>query len=566
MALAQKVPLRSIVAVKPRIETHVMAPLTLHLSGSFRLTAPDGAPVDGLSRRGQALLAWLACQPGMRGERAAVADLLWSDRSEEQARASLRQELSVLRRRLPEGALLADRQALWLDPGRVAVTRDGAGAFLQGFDLASEGFEDWLRGERQREPEPAARRPAPDPAAEAARSRASLAVMPFEEFGAAEADMFASGVVEEITNALSRVHEFDTIARQSAFALTGASLGVPEIAGRLGADYLVEGSVRRSGDRVRISVQLVRGADGHTLWAERFDDRMDDLFDLQDRIAAQVAGQVAPNLRSAEIARVATKPPTDRSAYDLVLTALPHFWAHRRAANARAVALLDEALVRDPEYGPALAYKAWAVAQQPSYMWSTDPAADRATALEIAAEAEKRTTDHAPSLVAISAAVSLVSTQTDRARSAVERALAIDPNNAWGWMRMGWVCNYEARFTDAHASFDRAEALSPLDPFRFNMTIGRAAAYANSGDLEQGVTLIRKGLLQAPGIEWANRLLVSWLTQLGRMDEARVAMEDFMRAYPGLTLEFLIKSVPPTLVEQNWQHYSALLEIGLPER
>jgi len=244
--------------------------LTLHLNGPFRATLNTGGLPETLSRRAQAMLAYLATQPGMRAERGLLADLLWADRAEEQARASLRQELAVLRKALPEGVMEANRQMVWLDPARVTADRNGQGDFLQGFDLQSEPFEDWLRQER------GAERPANPPAPQnPPRARPAIAVLPFAEMGVAADDMFADGVVEEITGALSRVHEFDVIARQSAFALQGEALDVPQAAARLGAQYVVEGSVRRAGDRVRIAVQLVNGKDGHTLWSERFDDRLD---------------------------------------------------------------------------------------------------------------------------------------------------------------------------------------------------------------------------------------------------------------------------------------------------
>ena len=266
--------------------------LTLYLTGPFRANATTGFAPDNLSGRAQAMLAYLACQPGMRAERGLLADILWADRAGEQARASLRQELAVLRKALPDGVLDANRQMAWLDPALPKVDTSGSG--------------DWLREMRQTD-------------------RPSLAVLPFDEIGAASTDMFADGVVEEITGALSRVHEFDVIARQSAFALQGEALDVPQAAARLGAQYIVEGTVRRAGDRVLIAAQLVNGADGHTLWSERFDDRLDDLFDLQDRIASQVAGQISPSLRNAEIARATGRAPQNRSAYDLLLTAYPYF-------------------------------------------------------------------------------------------------------------------------------------------------------------------------------------------------------------------------------------------------
>ncbi|MCB1390551.1 MAG: tetratricopeptide repeat protein [Rhodobacteraceae bacterium] len=534
--------------------------LSLHLGGPFAARVGP-SPVAGLSRRAQALLAYLSLQPDMRAERGLLADLLWSDRAEEQARASLRQELAVLRKALPDDLLQANRQFVWLDAARVRLV-PGPGDFLQGFDLASEGFEDWLRDRRAH---PAV--PAPSPAAAsaaAARTQPSLAVLPFEELGAGSGDMFADGVVEEITGALSRVHDFHVIARQSAFALPHP-LPVPEAARQLGADYVVEGSVRRAGDRVRIAVQLVNGADGRTLWSERFDDRLDDLFALQDRIAAQVAGQIAPRLRHAEIDRIAAIPPGDRTAYGLVLLALPHFWAHTRRGNTRALAILDQSLVADPDYGPALAYKAWALAQQVTYVWSDDPEGDRHATLGLTRRAAAHVGDHAPSLVALGAAVSLSSDDIALADSYIDRALAIDPNNAWGWLRRGWSRNYAGATDEARACFDRAEALSPLDPFLFNIVFGRAGSYLTDARYPEAVVQLRRGIALAPTTEWAWRLLAVVHVQLGEMDEARAAMARLLEANPGMTLRRVVASIPRSIFDMQPGYVDALRAAGMPE-
>ncbi|PTX04030.1 hypothetical protein DDE23_05440 [Pararhodobacter aggregans] len=536
--------------------------LSLRLNGPFSARGPDGHEIAGLSRRAQALLAILACQPDGRIERGLMADLLWSDRGEDQARASLRQELSVLRKALPADLLGANRQSLWLAPGRFTLLA-ATGSFLEGFDLPSEGFEDWLRERRNRaEAPPASPLPAA-PLSAAPHAQPSLAVLPFEELGGG-GDMFADGVVEEITGALSRVHDFHVIARQSAFALPHP-LPVPEAAQRLGADYVVEGSVRRAGERVRIAVQLVNGPDGRTLWSERFDDRLGDLFDLQDRIAALVAGQIAPRLRHAEIDRIASIPPGDRNAYGRVLSALPHFWAHTRRDNTRALAILDQALAADPAYGPALAYKAWALAQQATYVWSDDPERDRAAALDLTRRAAARVGDHAPSLVALGAAVSLVSTEIRLADSYIDRALAIDPNNAWGWLRRGWSRNYAGRTEEARRCFDRAEALSPLDPFLFNIAFGRASSYLREDRFDLALVQLERGVALSPGSEWAHRTLAVVLYHLGRLDEARAAVARLKQAYPGLTVERLRHSVGPTITGMHRGYFEALIASGLPE-
>ncbi len=518
----------------------------LHLSGPFRLTGPEGRARAGLSRRGQGMLSYLACQPGYRAERGALADLLWSDRSEEQARASLRQELSVLRGMLPGGALQANRQSVWLDPDHFSFVRDG-GPFLQGFDLPSEGFEEWLRGER------AAAVYEDRQTAGGTKSlpgeRPSLAVMPFDEFGAgAGSDMLAVGIVEEITAALSRMQAFHVIARQSAFALQGQTLSAERAADILGTDYLIEGSVRRSGDRIRISVQIVRGRDGHTLWAQRFDDRLDDLFDMQDRIAAHMAGQLAPNLRAVEIARASRRPPGNRSAYELALTALPHFWVHDAGENERAIALLDAALSKAPDYGLALALRAWCHAHGCCYLWTTEPEWARQAARSDFEAALPRVADQAPALTGLSATAALALNDFRLADELARRALQIDGNNAWGWLRLGWASCYLGHPEEALGHFDRAEALSPLDPFHFNIEFGRSACLRTLKDYDGAIALIEKGLREAPRAVWAYRMLFGTLWLKGDRDAAIAAGRKWRSAYPGLEKRVLLEGLP------SWNH------------
>lgn len=539
--------------------------LTLHLTGPFRATLNTGGLPDTLSRRGQAMLAYLATQPGMRAERGLLADLLWADRAEEQARASLRQELAVLRKTLPDGVLEANRQMVWLDPARVTTNRNGQGEFLQGFDLPSEPFEDWLRAERAGQES----RPVP-PDQPGPNHRPAVAVLPFAELGTAQTDMFADGVVEEITGALSRVNEFDVIARQSAFALRGEALDVPTAAARLGAQYVVEGSVRRVGDRVRVAVQLVNGKDGKTLWSERFDDNLDDLFDLQDRIAALVAGQISPSLRKAEIARAANRAPQNRTAYELYLTAYPPFWDHNREGNLMALKQLDLCLALDPEYGPALALKAWCLAQVVAYMYTEDPDRDRQLALDAIRQASEHVIDHAPSFTAIGAAISLATADLDQANSYIDRALMLDPNNAWAWMRRGWARAYVGAADDGIACLERAESLSPLDPFRFNFLLGKASNYlhwkrGDANDTSKAVALIKEAIRVNPKAKWAYRMLTHAHAYGGNPEGARDCAHELLLAYPHLTICYLKKALPPSTSFTDTLYYDYMRAAGVPE-
>ncbi|MBT9385345.1 hypothetical protein KM176_15845 [Pseudooceanicola sp. CBS1P-1] len=523
-----------------------MPRLVLHLSGPF-LAEHDGAPLEGLGRRAQGLLAYLACQPGLRAERGLLADLLWSDRGAAQARASLRQELSALRRRLGDG-IGADRQGIWLAADTTEVAR-GEGDFLSGFDLPSEGFEDWLRAQRQAAP-PAA------PEAPARRlDRPALAVLAFEAFGPGASEMFADGIVEEITAALSRSRDFDVIARQSTVMLRASPLPVPEIAARLGASYLLQGAVRRSGDRVRISVQLVGGRDGRTRWSGRFDDRLDDLMDLQDRIAAHVAGQLSPNLRAAEILRARRTAPEDRSSYELVLTALPHFWVHDPQENRRALVLLDRAVARDPEAAHALAMKAWCHAHDCCYLWTPRPDLARAQSRAAFDRAYPRVQDNPATLTALSAAAALALRDFPLSEELALRALELDPNNAWAWLRLGWVAVYLNRPEEGLTHFDRAENLSPLDPFLFNMQFGRAAALRVMARYDASVALIEKGMRAAPTAHWAHRMMFGTLWLKGDRAGAVAAGRRWLAHFPDLSTDILLEGLP------SWTHDPGYLEV-----
>jgi TolB-like protein/Tfp pilus assembly protein PilF len=398
-----------------------------------------------------------------------------------------------------------------------------------------------------------------------ARTEPMLAVLPFEYRPSDANDVLAEGIVEEVTAALSRVGGFRVIARQSAFAFREDRPEIPVVAERLGADYLLEGSVRRSGDRVRITADLVSER-GVSLWSARFDDRLDDLFDLQERIAVQVAGQLPVKLRSAEIARARTPEERRRNTqYDLVLRAMPHFWAHRGEANARAVELLSEAVDRDPEYVPALAYLAWALVQKPSYMWSDNPREDRERALAFAQRAAERVSDDPQSLVAISAAYSMAVADRVPALSFAKRALAIDPNNAWGHMRLGWALIYDGRPEAALESFERARTLSPLDPFLFNMNIGTAVAHSRIERLDLAIPILEETLACFPGVAWAYRLLASMQARNGNEEAAHEALRKLAAAYPGLTLQHLMDSVPPTIVEYDKAYLDGLRAAGLSD-
>ncbi|MFC6585330.1 adenylate/guanylate cyclase domain-containing protein [Sulfitobacter aestuariivivens] len=392
----------------------------------------------------------------------------------------------------------------------------------------------------------------------------AVVVLPFDEIGA-EDSFFADGIVDEITSALSSVSDILVIARQSAFIFKGRVAEIREVGRELGARYVVTGSIRRVGSRIRISVQLSSAKSGANLWSQRYDDDLDDLFELQDRVASQVAGAISPSIRASEIADARAVAPKDRKAYELYMSAFPHFWKHRREENERAIELLSLAIARDGDNIRAKALRAWAYAQQATYMWNETPLLSRKNAQADAEVAMLSVDDHAPSLVAIAAALGMTGLDHDRAGQLLERALSLDPNSAWGWMRLGWNNVYRKDIAAGLAAFDRAEALSPRDPFFFNFQFGRAYAMGLAENYDEAIRLVKLGLTAGPGVTWAYRDLASFCANAGRKIEADDAAASLMQSYPGLTIKRVVDSMPPATHARHQMFIDGLRQAGVPE-
>jgi len=409
---------------------------------------------------------------------------------------------------------------------------------------------------------------APQPQAIPAPARAhdqpSVAVMPFDNLGRTDDEYFADGVVEEITAALSRVRDFFVIARQSAFTYKGRFVDVHEVGRELGVNYVVEGTVRRGGDRLRISVQLVDAETRTQLWSERYEGAIEDIFEFQDRIAAQVAGAIHPAIRGAEIELAKRKPPTSLRAYDLVMRAYPNLWGRRRDANNQAIELLGKAIAIDPSYGRAHALLAWCHASNASYLWTEEPERELEKALG-AVEAAGSIRDDPTALTAAGAAMSICGDQ-ERATTFIEKALTLDPNNAWAWARLGWVALYKGEPTRATEWFQRAMTLSPMDPLAFNMRIGMAASMAMTGSLSQAIAIARELITSHPDVIMSYRFLATWSAMSGDLETARWAAQKLLAAQPGFTIE-RYRSLPMFRHLPMWadQVAEALRLAGLPE-
>jgi adenylate cyclase len=399
-----------------------------------------------------------------------------------------------------------------------------------------------------------------------ASGRPSIAVLAFDNMsGDPSAESIADGIVEEITATLSRVRDFKVVARNSAYAYKGKASDVRDIAQALGVRYVLEGSLRKMNDRVRVTAQLVDATSGAHLWADSYDGVVSNLFDFEDEIAEQVAGAVHPSIRAAEIASARRKRPDNLAAYDLVLRALPHLWAHEPGENAEAIRLLDEARRLDPQYARATAVAAWARAQHVIYNWTNDIEAVRAEGSLLIEQAANEVGDDPTALAALATATTLLLGDLDRAGHFADRALALDPNNAWAWSRRGFIDAYRGRPEAAIAAFEHAERLSPLDPFSYNTHVGRAFAYFAMGRYDDAIAAMERAVREKRATTWAQRDFAAFYACAGRIDDARRAVHELMVTRPGLTVAGVgaaLRFVEPSILKR----YLAALKIaGLPD-
>jgi adenylate cyclase len=371
----------------------------------------------------------------------------------------------------------------------------------------------------------------------------SLAVLPFQNMsGDPEQEYFADGIVEELTAALSRVRDFFVIARNSAFTYKGLAVSAQQVSRELGVRYLIEGSVRKSGDRVRITAQLIDGTSGTHLWADRYEGLIADIFDLQDRITESVVGAIEPSVRSAEIERARRKRPESLDAYDLVLGAYPGVWSLERVANSEALALLDQAITIEPGYPLAVALAAWCHAQRVVYNWAVDPGAEQAEALRLAERAFAGAGDD-PTILAVLGAAQAVVGNLGIAERLLEKALALDPNSAWAWNRSGWLQQYLAHPDVAIEHFERCLRLSPFDPMNFNAFIGIGAAHFVAERYAEAIAWYERGLIEHPAAGWVYRHLASAYALAGRISDAKAALQKLLNEYPGLTSSQVISAM-----------------------
>jgi len=347
----------------------------------------------------------------------------------------------------------------------------------------------------------------------------SIAVLPFQNMsGDPEQEYFADGMVEEITTALSRIRWLFVIARNSSFTYKGQAVDVKQVGRELGVRYVLEGSVRKAGGRVRITAQLIEASDGAHLWADRFDGSLEDVFDLQDKVASSVAGVIEPALQAAEIARSASRPTSDLTAYDLYLRAYPMFWVSAQVPEA--LQLLEQAIERDPRYGPALAWAAICCYRLLQDGRSVDPETQRRKGHDFARRALEVAGDDPNVLANAADALSWFGEDIGAMMAVADRALALNPNYARGWHVSG-VLRLQAG--QPEIAIERGEAALRLSPrARVGSTFFMmGSAHFMCRQFDEAAARLRIAIQENPTFAEPYRVLAACYAHMGRLDDAR---------------------------------------------
>lgn len=385
----------------------------------------------------------------------------------------------------------------------------------------------------------------------------SIAILPFANLSSdPEQDYFADGVVDDIITALSRFKSVFVIARNSSFTYKGKAVDLKQVGRELGVRYVLEGSVRKAADRVRITCQLIDATAGIHLWADRYEGGLGDIFALQDEITVNVIAAIAPKLLQAEI-DLAARRPNDLSAHDHYLRAHPHYYTMTRDGVAEAVRLLNRALEIDPRYSAAASLAILCHTLNLLQGWSADPAFDAKEATRLSQLVLSIDENDPETLACVGWAKTFISHDTISAAEMVDRAVALNPNSAIAWSYRAFVYIYAGISDEALRSYEQTLRLSPLDPMRYFVIAMIGLAYLGLGRFDEAVIEARKSIGQHPDFMPAHCCLASALAHLGKKAEAAGILEQVRRLrpdfrvprhtnhWPALYVEGLRKASPP---------------------
>jgi TolB-like protein/class 3 adenylate cyclase/Flp pilus assembly protein TadD len=395
----------------------------------------------------------------------------------------------------------------------------------------------------------------------------SIAVLPFENMSGDPAqEYFADGMVEDIITGLSRSKSLFVIARTSSFTYKGKAVDIKRVGRELGVRYVLEGSVRKAGNRVRITGQLVDAATGNHIWADRYDSTLEDIFDLQDRVTMSIIGAIAPHLERAEIVRAQRKPTESLQAYDYYLRALANNYRFTREANIEAFKLTQTANNLDPDFAAPFALGADCLVQRWAFGWSSGDAGDVTEARRLARRALELDKDDPTVLAFAGQALGLFVGELEEGAALLARAVSLDSNLAHARIWNGCVQLLLGDEDAAIKQFQIGLRMSPLDPRIFVAQTGMAAAHFLAGRYEDGCAWAKIAVQQNPNFVGAHRNLMACHAMAGRIEEARQAwavarqIDPTQRISTGVMNRWLLRR------PQDIQRYiEAFRMVGMPE-
>jgi len=370
----------------------------------------------------------------------------------------------------------------------------------------------------------------------------SIAVLPFTNMsGDREQEYFSDGITDDLTNALSRLPALFVIARTSAFTYKGKAVKVQEISRQLGVKYVLEGSVRKADNQVRITAQLVDATTGDHVWAEHYDRSLRDIFSLQDEIVRKIVTTLNLQLTLQEQGVLVRKTTDNLEAYDDLLRGMESLGDETKEANAKARDMFERAAELDPQYASAYASIGWTYALEWAYQWNTDPEI-LARANEMAQKAVALD-DSSPVAHGILSQVCLFSRQNDQAIAEAERAITLDPNRADGYVGLAFILRFSGRADEAVESIKKAMRINPHYPPEYLLVAG--LAYCQAGRYEEAITAQRAAVSRNPNLLGSRICLMACYSMAGRDEAARAELKELLRLNPNFSFERATKQVGP---------------------
>jgi TolB-like protein/tetratricopeptide (TPR) repeat protein len=396
--------------------------------------------------------------------------------------------------------------------------------------------------------------------------RPSIAVLPFQNLSAdPEQEYFADGVVEDITMALSRFHWLFVIARHSSFTYKGRAIDVKQVGRELGVRYVLEGSVRKAGNRIRIAGQLIDAETGTHLWADRFEGALEDMFDLQDHVTSSVVGAIAPKLQQEEIKRARRKPTENLDAYDYYLRGLSKARWSKNATNSEALELFCKAIELDPRLACAYGMAAYCYVRRKARGWTIEHVRESAEATRLARKAVHLGADDPIALCTGGYALAFIAHEFDDAAAFMERGLAVNPNLARAWMFSAWLRVWRGEPDLALEHVAHAVRLSPLDPSMYGMQGAMAYAHFLASRYDEASSWAEKSMRDNPTFVLSICISAASNALAERLEPAQRSIRRALELNPDLRASNLRDLAPFRRAEDLAMFANGLQKAGLPE-